>query len=150
MKLYLMRHGEASATKDDTEQVLTPHGKAAIEQLAERLQHEKLQLSQVYHSGKKRAQQTAEIMIRFIAPGLTANVLDNIKPSDDPAFVLPVINSWSENCLITSHLPFIPNLVTLLTRSDSHLGSINYVPGTLICLEKNNDNHWEIIWATAP
>jgi phosphohistidine phosphatase len=149
MKLYLMRHGEAAQTSQSSEQVLTPGGRACIENLAKQLQGKNLYLAQVFHSGKLRAQQTAEIICHELCPDVTPRILDKIKPDDNPVAILPVINSWNEDSLITSHLPFIPNLVTLLTTTNSHLNSINYEPGTFICLKKNN-NVWEIKWVEAP
>lgn len=149
MKLYIMRHGEAAQTSHSSEQLLTRNGHAGIENLAERLKNKNCHLAQVFHSGKARAQQTAEIVCNALCPDATPRTLDNIKPGDDPAAILPIINGWNEDSLITSHLPFIPNLITLLTATNAHLNSINYEPGTFICLEKNN-NVWEIKWVDVP
>ena len=150
MKLYLMRHGEASASNKSAEQQLTISGRAGIELLAKYLQEEKLFLAHVYHSGKKRAQQTSEIMAGLISPGLAVNLLDNIKPGDEPALLIPVIEPWNEDSLVVSHLPFVPRLMSLLTKTDTHLDLINYEPGTIICLEKNDHGDWDMIWTTSP
>lgn len=144
-----MRHGEAAQTSQNSEQVLTLNGRTGIENLAKRLNGKNLQLAQVFHSGKARAQQTADIICSALCPGVTPRILDNIKPDDNPAAILPEIYGWNENSLITSHLPFIPHLVTLLTATNVHLNSINYDPGTFICLEKIN-NVWAINWVEVP
>lgn len=149
MKIYIMRHGEAATTNQSQEQVLTAKGQAGIEYLATRLKNDDLHLAQVFHSGKKRAEQTAGIILKAVCPEISASVIDNIKPGDNPEAILPVINDWDEDTLIVSHLPFIPNLITLLSGTDSHLSSINYVPGTLICLKKNT-SIWNIQWVLAP
>ena len=150
MKLYLMRHGEASASNESSEQELTDDGRAGIERLATHLLGETLLLAHVYHSGKKRAQQTSEIMAGLISPGLPVNVLNNIKPGDEPALLLPVMDLWTEDSLVVSHLPFVPRLMSLLTKTDKHLELINYEPGTIICLEKNTHSDWDMSWTISP
>jgi phosphohistidine phosphatase len=150
MKLYLMRHGEAAATDKNTEQELTSDGKKGIERLATHLQGKQLLLGQVYHSGKKRAQQTSEIIAGRIAPGLRTSFIENIKPGDAPSLLLAKLENWTEDCLVVSHLPFVPRLVSLMTKTDEHLETINYEPGTFICLEKNPRGDWELAWTTSP
>lgn len=150
MKLYLMRHGEALSSEKDPQRGLTDSGKLKIEQLAEHLQQQRLIFKHVYYSEKKRAQQTAEIMTRIISPDIKPALHQNITPNDDPDLIQAEINGWNEDTLITSHLPFVPNLITLLTGKDAHLSTINFVTGTIVCLEKNNNSNWNIKWATSP
>lgn len=150
MKLYLMRHGEALSPQVDPERGLTDNGKLKIESVANYLQQQGLMFQQVYHSKKKRAQQTAEIMTRLISPEITPAIHQNITPNDDPNLILSEIYSWDEDTLITSHLPFIPNLMTLLTGKDAFLTPITFETGTIICLQKNNSANWMLEWSTCP
>lgn len=150
MKLYLMRHGEALSPDKDPEQGLTDNGKLKIKNVAQHLQQNRETFKHVYHSKKKRAQQTAEIMISIISPDVTPILHLSIAPNDDPALIISEINNWNEDTLITSHLPFVPNLLTQLTGQDVYLSAISFETGTIFCLEKNNDSNWEIKWATSP
>ena len=150
MKLYLMRHGEAESPQRDPERGLTSRGKVKIEQLAKHLQATDLSFKHVYFSNKKRAQQTAEIMLKIISPDSSVHLHDKIKPEDDPELIISEINHWTEDTLITSHLPFVPNLMTQLTGKDAYLSAISFETGTLVCLEKDNNANWEIKWATSP
>lgn len=150
MKLYLMRHGEALSPQEDPERGLTDNGKFKIESVAKHLQQQGLMFQHVYHSKKKRAQQTAEIMTRIISPNITPTVHQNITPNDDPNFILAEVNGWKEDTLITSHLPFVPNLMTLLTGQDAFLTAITFETGTIVCLQKNNNSAWTIEWSTCP
>ena len=150
MKLYLMRHGEALSPQADPERGLTDNGKFKIESVAKYLQQQGLMFQHVYHSKKKRAQQTAEIMTRIISPNITPVVHQNITPNDDPNLILAEVNSWEEDTLITSHLPFVPNLMTLLTGQDAFLSAITFETGTIICLKKKNNSVWEFEWSTCP
>ena len=132
MKLYLMRHGEALSADLDPEQGLSDNGKEKIEALAKHLHQQNLTFQCVFHSVKKRAMQTAEIMARVLSPDVKPQVMNNIKPNDDPRLVAPELNTWNEDTLVTTHLPFLPNIVTLLTGQDVFLSAITFETGTII------------------
>ena len=153
MKLYLMRHGEAASKEDDPKQGLTKNGKLAIERLAHKLlqqtqqaRERKINIEQVFHSDKARAQQTAEIMASILAPEVTPQCRENLKPNDNPEELISDIETWSKDTLITSHLPFIPNLLNLLTQ---HQQSISFIPGTIACLS-NASTNWNVEWVISP
>ena len=154
MKLYLMRHGEAAFKEDDPQQGLTHQGKLAVENLAKKLVHkfshqsteQGMNIEQVFHSEKTRAQQTAEIMTSIIAPEVIPLCRENLKPNDDPGNLLPDIKNWTRDTLITSHLPFIPNLLTLLTKKQQ---TVRFDPGTVVCLV-NEGLGWYLEWVERP
>lgn len=150
MKLYLMRHGEALSSQVDPECGLTDNGKLKIEKLAHQLKDKGLIFHKIYHSKKKRAQQTAEIMAGILSPQVKPELHQNITPNDDPHLILTDINSWKEDTLITSHLPFVPNLISLLTGQDAFLTPITFETGTIVCLQKNEKSAWNIEWFTCP
>jgi len=146
MKLYLMRHGQAASPEVDPQQGLTDEGRADIEQLAKRLAGQGIQFSQVFHSKKARAQQTAQIMASILAPNVTPQMRTGLKPNDDPRLLLPEIESWQQDTLITSHLPFVPGLLAELTGQPQGMG---FVPGSIICLVNEKDG-WQIEWIESP
>ena len=146
MKLYLMRHGQAASIETDPEQGLSSEGKVAIEQLAHRLSTQGVTFKQVFHSEKARARQTAKIMTNILSPDVTPINRANLKPNDDPEKLLPDINSWKQDTLVASHLPFVPSLLMLLTGDYQ---SNNFVPGTIACLTKN-DSKWQLEWISRP
>lgn len=149
MKLYLMRHGDALSSEDDPERGLTNDGKLKIELLAKHLNKQNLNFDCVCHSFKKRAKETAEIMSKNISPDIVPALIQNITPNDDPKLLAAEIKNWNEDTLVTSHLPFVPNLITLLTGQDVYTSGISFETGTIVCLEKN-DTDWSIRWATSP
>lgn len=146
MKLYLMRHGQAANPQDDPQQGLTPDGRIAIEQLAQRLAQQGVSFTQVFHSEKTRARQTADIMAHGIAPAVSPQQRPGLKPNDDPRPLITELENWQDDTLITSHLPYVPNLLSLLTGD---LQSIVLTPGTVVCLVKE-DNGWRIEWVESP
>ena len=150
MRLYLMRHGQAAAPQDDPQQGLTVEGRAEIERVANELLRRNLHIAVALHSEKTRAQQTAEIMTNIIAPEVTPTAHANLKPNDDPRLLLAEIDDWQEDTLITSHLPFIPALLEELTSHSGASHAISFEPGTVVCLVKDKDNHFQVEWVTSP
>ena len=146
MKLYLMRHGQAASPQVDPQRGLTSVGRAEIEQLAQRLLEQDIQLGQILHSEKARAQQTAEIMGRILAPQVIPQVHKGLKPDDEPGELLPEIESWQQDTLIASHLPFVPGLLAELTGQSP---GMTLVPGTIVCLQKGSDG-WQLEWSESP
>ena len=127
-----MRHGEALSPQKDPERGLTDNGKFKIEQVATHLKDSDVSFNQIFHSKKKRARETAEIMGRITSPKIHPVELKHIAPNDDP------------------HLPFVPNLMTLLTGQDAYLTAISFETGTIVCLERNNKAGWNLNWSTSP
>ena len=145
-----MRHGEALSPDKDPERGLTDGGKIKIEQLAQHLKEKGIHFSQVFHSPKKRARETAEIMASIISPNTVLSVHKHISPNDDPQHLIADINDWNKDTLIASHLPFVPNLVTTLTREDVFLSGISFETGTVVCIERNEQADWSISWSVTP
>lgn len=142
MHIYLMRHGQAENPAIDPEQGLTEEGRHAIQQIAETLAKKPVHVSQVFHSTKKRAQQTADIVAGIISPGISPQTMDNLKPGDNPADILVTLNQWTDDTLIVSHLPFIPSLLDLLTQAKN---SIHFHTGTVACLSRSG-MQWQLEW----
>jgi len=145
-----MRHGEALSPQKDPERGLTDKGKLNVELVAQHLQSQGVLFSQILHSKKKRARETAEIMGKIISPQVVLTQHDKITPNDDPHNIFSEINTWEEDTLITSHLPFIPDLMTLLTEKDAYMTAITFETATVICLEKENSYKWKFMWSIAP
>jgi phosphohistidine phosphatase len=150
MKLYLVQHGEACAKEDNPDRPLTEKGKADINRLAVFLRKGNIRASRVIHSGKLRAAQTVERLQKSVAPGVTIEISDKINPDDEVARFAELSFIWTEDTLMVGHLPFLAKLVSQLTLRDSTSLFSNFVPGTAICLERNNKNQWLLNWMVRP
>jgi len=62
MKLYLVRHGDAVFDQVDSTRPLNEKGKADVLKVAMHLKEGVPHIESIFHSGKKRAEQTAEII----------------------------------------------------------------------------------------
>ncbi len=150
MRLYLVQHGEAKSKQEDPERGLTNKGISDIETLADFLKA-KVSFDRVVHSGKLRAQQTADILTAAIAPNITPAVIDCINPNDDPEKLAKLIVSWTGDNLIIAHLPFMARMVGLLVNNNPDNTLNNYQPGSMVCLEKEDGaGEWKIAWILRP
>ena len=73
--LYLVRHGEATSEEQNPARPLTEPGAKEVEQIAAWFTSTKLPVDEIRHSGKLRAQQTAEIFAQYLGlPGSDCEV----------------------------------------------------------------------------
>lgn len=68
VKLFLIQHGEAKTKDEDPAKPLTEHGAAVVETMAAWAARAGVQVSEIRHSGKRRAEQTADIFGRHLPP----------------------------------------------------------------------------------
>jgi phosphohistidine phosphatase len=150
MKLYLAQHGEAYVKEDHPERPLTDGGKQDIERLAAFLHQAGIQVDRLIHSGKLRAAQTAEMLASAIAPRVEIETSGLINPNDNPKAFDWQNESWIRDTLIVGHLPFMAKLVSHLVIEDDTTLITAFQPGSIVCLEHNNDGHWQINWMIRP
>jgi len=148
LNLYILQHGEAVAKEIDPERPLSEQGIRDIRILALHMQNMGVQLGNVFHSGKLRAEQSARLVAETISPGIQPLQTEGLNPNDDPTVIIGDIEQINENILIASHMPFVSRLCsTQLTGTvDAEFASI---PGTLFCLEKA-DNKWRLAYMLRP
>ncbi len=83
MLVYLVRHGEAVPDNVDPARPLSEKGRAEVEETAKQLLADGAKVDEIWHSGKLRAKQTAEIIARVLG---VEKVLEKpgLKPDDPP------------------------------------------------------------------
>jgi phosphohistidine phosphatase len=150
MKLYLAQHGEACAKDIDPQRPLTDQGREDIERLAAFLAQASIQVERVIDSGKLRAAQTADLLAAAVAPLVELETSDRINPNDDPRAFNWEQATGGQDTLVVGHLPFMARLVSLLVVEDPDRSIMAYRPGSIVCLERDSDGHWQIIWMIRP
>jgi phosphohistidine phosphatase len=150
MKLYLVQHGEACAKDIDPNRPLTERGAVDVDRLAAFLKQAGIQVDRVIHSRKLRALQTAERLADVVAPGAELEASGIINPNDNPKAFDWQSESWDKDTLIVGHLPFMAKLVSHLVIEDEGRLITAYKPGSVVCLERFDDAHWQIEWMLRP
>jgi phosphohistidine phosphatase len=150
MKLYLVQHGEACTKEVNPDRPLTDQGETDIDRLATFLKQAEIQAERVIHSGKLRAQQTAERLAKAIAPAIELESSGLINPNDNPKAFDWQSESWDRETLVVGHLPFMAKLVSHLVVEDETRSITAFQPGSIVCLEHTIDGRWQINWMIRP
>lgn len=147
MKVYIMRHGQAS-TGPSGESELTPFGEAQTRQVAEACLARGVTFATVFHSGKLRAHQTAKIMFEIVGGEILSRHV-GLAPDDDEFEVASEIELLTKPTLFVSHLPFVDCLTGLLVEGEPRLTLVGFATAQLVCLSKNG-NTWTMDWTEHP
>lgn len=137
MLIYLVRHGEAVPAEADPSRPLSEKGRSEVEATAKQLLAEGAQVSEIWHSSKLRARQTAEIIARVLN---VTNVIEKkgLKPDDPATPIAELLRQTDKIILIAGHLPFIPKLVQLLKPE---LGKVELKTGGVVGVEADIDRN---------
>jgi len=150
MRLYLVQHGDAVPDQLDPERPLSATGRQDVEAVAGLLASKGTRAERVAHSGKLRAQQTAELLAAALAPGLVSETMTGLSPNDPVEPVARSIADWTSDAMLVGHLPFMGRLVARLVAGDQRKPIAAFVPGTVVCLERAEAGHWSIAWMVRP
>jgi len=150
MKLYLARHGEAQNGIDDFSRALSDKGVREVTALATTLKTKGIHIGRALHSGKLRAQQTAEILADNLMPSSTLEAIEGINPEDSPEAFAETLSALPTDTLIVGHLPFMGYMVSLLITGDARRSPENFQAGTIVCLEQDNNGKWKKVWTAHP
>ncbi len=142
MKVYLVRHGEANSFG---ERKLSPKGILEVNSIAQKLLSKKIEIDFVFHSGKERAKETCEILIKNLFEEMIINVSKDLEPNSDIKIWGDILNAEDKNFLIVGHLPFLSDLTYYLTGS-----FFEFQTAEVVCLEKNSTNKWVFCWKLTP
>lgn len=148
-RLYLVRHGEAKPEGEDSDRSLSENGRAAVEKAAAYAVRARALVSQIRHSGKRRAEQTAEILAQHLNPAGGLGALPGLAPNDDVRPIGHLIERETKSLMLVGHLPFLSRLAGLLLIHDPERPFINLKTGSILCLEQVN-GQWVLSWLYTP
>ncbi len=151
MKVYLVQHGLNSPEEEDPEKGLTSQGVSDVEKMARLIGQMNQQYEAVFHSDKKRARQTAQILGKHLKHVLGVHETDFLGPMDD-------VDVWRNRILcsdgdpvLVGHLPFLNKLASRLVAEDENKQIVSFQNGGMVCLEGNSDNeNFSVKWAITP
>lgn len=148
--LYLVQHGEAVTKDVDPDRPLSSDGANAVLRMTTFLSNAGISVDRVLHSGKTRAKQTAEIFAKSIAESGLTEAISGINPNDPVDEFIPFIESLNTPTMIVGHLPFMAKLVSELLVHSNEVALVEYQPGSMVCMNKDENNNWVINWMIRP
>ena len=152
MQVYLVQHGESKPEEIDPERRLTESGTRAVEKVADFLRASGgLQVDAIWHSGKPRAQQTAELLRPATRAGEDAvTQRDGLAPKDAVEPIKRELEQESSNVMIVGHLPFLGRLAALLLTGNADKEVVAFQFGCIVSLNGNDAGRWKLEWMMVP
>jgi len=149
MRVYLVQHGLAKDKNEDAERPLSGQGREDVTRCAGFLSlFEKPRPLKILHSGKLRAEQTAEMFAEAWGGIAVERTLD-LAPNDDPSVWSAHLASMSDDVMLVGHLPHLQRLAGLLICGDPGCETVCFRNGGVVCLEKK-ETGWRVLWHINP
>ncbi|MHC4534438.1 MAG: phosphohistidine phosphatase SixA [Planctomycetota bacterium] len=149
MKLYLVQHAKAASKDIDPARSLTEEGLGEIKKITSFIKPLNLSVDCLWHSGKKRAQQTAECLAEVITINKEHTARDGLAPNDDVKAIENKIMLLKQDIMIVGHLPFLSNLASLLVAGRDSSETVAFRNAGIVCLNCT-DNQWQLDWIIIP
>jgi phosphohistidine phosphatase len=151
MILYLIQHGEAKSSEEDPERPLTDAGAADAGKIAVFFKQLKKEINVIWHSDKKRAEQTAEILADVLDAGDRLELWeDGMAPKDDINTVKKKIEKSDQDAIaLVGHLPHLSRLASDLLAGNQYRQVVNFKNAGIVCLSDENDS-WQLEWIVTP
>lgn len=150
MKVYLVRHGDAVSSSVDPQRPLSEQGLADIRRIASFVRPLEISVEHIWHSGKLRAVQTAEILAEAVEAAKNCSSRDDLGPNSDASTVADELEAYDTDLMIVGHLPFLWNLTSLLATGRETADVIGFSAGAMACLERRSPGVWQINWMVSP
>jgi phosphohistidine phosphatase len=150
MFLYLVQHAEAKEKAEDPRRDLTDKGRLDIENVAHLMKRLNVRIRQIFHSGKTRAQSTANVLSSHLKPPAGVSEAQGLAPLDDPEIWAGRLAQLDEDIMLVGHLPHLGKLAALLLCGDKESTVINFRMGGLVRLQRMAAGQWAVDWMVLP
>ena len=143
MLLYLIQHAEAKKEEEDPLRGLTDKGFQDTKKSAAYAADLRLRASKIFHSGKTRAMQTAQVLAEHLKCENISET-DGLAPMDDPQIWFERISKMNEDIMLVGHLPHLANLASLILCGDKDKNIVNFKMAGIVCLKRFDDSKWSV------
>jgi phosphohistidine phosphatase len=148
MFLYVFRHGDAKPKHEDPERSLSDRGREEVQAICTAFSRSKPQVEAIWHSGKTRAAQTAELLGAHLHIDERVSSRSGLNPNDPLPPLVESIRSQRGNLVIVGHLPQLGKLVSMLLLGTEQ-NILDFPSAGLVCLENSADS-WSLNWFLSP
>lgn len=151
MKLYLVQHGEAKPEEEDLQRPLSEKGLLDIKKTSLFIASQgNTRVHIVLHSGKTRAQQTAQILAEHTHPPDGVKQVDGLAPLDDPSIWAGRLSEITEDLVLVGHLPHLAKLASLLLCGNAGKKAVDFKMAGIVCLGRDENGNWALQWMVVP
>jgi len=150
MKLYLVQHGEALSKDENPKRPLSKKGLADVVKMAEFLFEADIAVDELVHSGKPRAEETANVLSKTVWLGKAAVQMDGLGPNDDLDHLYNAAEAAGGDIMAVGHLPFMAKMVARCLTGREDGAAVAFEPGAIMCLERTEEGAWALNWMQKP
>jgi len=150
MKLYLVQHAKAASKEADPQRTLTEEGRRDIQKVAAFIKPLNLSVDYLWHSGKTRARQTADVLSEVVEVKKEMAAHEGLSPNDNVTVLKDELISARQDIMIVGHLPFLPKLTSLLLTGSESSNTVAFKNGGIVCLNCSDDNQCQLQWMIIP
>ncbi len=150
MNLYLVRHGKPVADYESGDPPLSSEGVSEAALVASKLSEMEINVEEIFHSGKLRAQQTAGIIQKSVAPDVELSFKVGLKPNDPVAGIVDDMNAVDKNTMLVGHLPFMDKIAAFLLDRSHDSSGLSFRTATVVCFERTEKDNWTLLWTVSP
>ena len=149
MQIYLVQHGLAKSKDEDPARSLTPAGREEVERVARAAAAADLRPASILHSGKTRAQQTAEIFAAHLKPARGVHAVEGLAPRDEPERIRERLERADEPLMLVGHLPHLSRLAALSLAGAPEREIVAFRNAGVVCLE-GKGGRFAVRWILTP
>lgn len=150
MFLYLVQHAEAKREEEDPSRGLSKRGLQDITKVAGYVAKLDIKVGRIFHSGKTRSFQTAQVLADHIKSEEGISETDGLAPMDDPRIWFKRFPKINEDMMLVGHLPHLGRFASLILCGDKEKNAIDFKMGGIVCLKRFEDGHWSLEWMMIP
>jgi phosphohistidine phosphatase len=119
MTLLLVHHAEALDPRLDSRRPLSPHGQTQAAGVAAAVAAAGVVPGVIWHSGKLRAKQTAEVLWLAGDPAARIEAVRGLQPGDPPDWMRDRVTGETRTVALVGHMPHLARLLALLCEADA-------------------------------
>jgi len=151
MKLFLIQHAQAKRKDEDPERPITETGRKETEEVARyAAEHGIIDAGKIFHSGKKRAEETAGIFASALKLEKQMAASSGLAPNDDVREWADRLDGLEENIVLVGHLPHLGRLASFLLSGSQTKVLVDFKNSGIVSLSRDREKGWSLNWMFPP
>ncbi len=150
MLIYLVQHADAKKEEVDPSRSLSEKGLQDIKKVASYVSQLNIKVYKIFHSGKLRAKQTAEVLSENLKPTKGITEVGGLAPLDDADIWEERLKGMTDDIVLVGHLPHLDKLASLLLCGNADKNIVSFKMAGIVCLKRNDIGEWSLQWMLTP
>ena len=146
LRVYLVHHGDAVGPDVDLRRPLSEAGRVMSERVAATAASRGARPGVVWHSGKLRAKQTAELCWAACAPFARFEATRDMQPDDPASWMRDRLRYEPREVLIAGHFTHLPRLLAALLGAAGGASAAFPQHGAVTLETSDEGETWQELW----